>query len=166
MDVVLPPELEQFVQQKVRTGLFADASEVVSRALEAFREQDDADYQAYLKREVAIGIEQLDRGETVDDFDLQTFLAEQIGGFAGVFDVDEGTLRPTPTMQRKLLALSLVLDRFGDDSVRLLTWPIDIRGTGNDCRKPISLEVGFEHYVAGSSGNGVRGRRVEWCVRL
>ena len=52
MNVSLTPELEQLVNEKVRTGLYQTASEVVREALRLLKQRDDetrrADQQAAL----------------------------------------------------------------------------------------------------------------------
>jgi antitoxin ParD1/3/4 len=52
MNVSLTPELEQLVNEKVRTGLYQTASEVVREALRLLKQRDDetrrADQQAVL----------------------------------------------------------------------------------------------------------------------
>ena len=42
MNVTLNPELERLVREKVQSGEFADADEVVSRALELLKQQPEA----------------------------------------------------------------------------------------------------------------------------
>lgn len=66
MNVSLTPELEKFVQEKVATGLYNSASEVIREALRLLREQDilRQHHLEELKREIALGIEQADRGQT------------------------------------------------------------------------------------------------------
>jgi len=77
MNVSLTPELETLVHDKVESGLYTSASEVVREALRLLRERDQIQQQrlAELKREIAIGLEQLDRGEstTYDDQSLKDF---------------------------------------------------------------------------------------------
>jgi len=65
MDISLTRELEQFIAEKVAAGQYVSASDVVRGALETVRamEQWTPEDVAELRREVAIGIEQLDRGE-------------------------------------------------------------------------------------------------------
>jgi antitoxin ParD1/3/4 len=59
MNVSLTPELEQIVIKRVRSGLFASASEVIREALRLLEEKDRLDL---LRREVRLGLEQLDQG--------------------------------------------------------------------------------------------------------
>lgn len=65
MNVSLTPELERFVQEKVASGLYNSASEVIREALRLLNEQDQLRQIRLeeLRKEIAIGIEQLDRGE-------------------------------------------------------------------------------------------------------
>lgn len=63
MNVSLTPELEALVQQKVRSGMYSTASEVVRAAL---RQMDERDRLARLREVVAVGIAQADRGESVE----------------------------------------------------------------------------------------------------
>jgi antitoxin ParD1/3/4 len=67
MNVSLTPELESLVQQKVNSGLYTSASEVVREALRLLNDRDTIQQQrmAELKREIAIGLDQLNRGEGI-----------------------------------------------------------------------------------------------------
>jgi antitoxin ParD1/3/4 len=68
MNVSLTPELEKFVSDKVQSGRYNSASEVVREALRLLEEHDQArttqlsEFNAELGRRLAA----LDRGETVD----------------------------------------------------------------------------------------------------
>lgn len=60
MNVSLTPELERAVKQKVESGLYNNASEVIREALRiALRQDRENDW---LKREAAIGHAQLEAG--------------------------------------------------------------------------------------------------------
>jgi antitoxin ParD1/3/4 len=65
MNVSLTPELEKFVAKKVASGLYQTASEVIREGLRLLRERDDQQRRKLeeLRKEIAVGIEQLDRGE-------------------------------------------------------------------------------------------------------
>lgn len=67
MNVSLTPELEQLVNQKVTSGLYHSASEVIREALRLLKEQDEIKQSRLLeiRREVALGLAQLKRGEGV-----------------------------------------------------------------------------------------------------
>lgn len=65
MDISLPPNLEQFVADKVISGQFDTPSAVIRGALEVMKEEEtltSADVQE-LRSAIAIGLDQLDRGE-------------------------------------------------------------------------------------------------------
>ncbi|MBI3797573.1 MAG: type II toxin-antitoxin system ParD family antitoxin [Deltaproteobacteria bacterium] len=67
MNVSLTPELEELISQKVSSGLYHSASEVIREALRLLKEQDELRQfrREQLRKEVAIGLEQLDRGEGI-----------------------------------------------------------------------------------------------------
>lgn len=62
MNVSLTPELESVVKEKVDSGLYNNASEVVREALRSMiaRERESG----WLQREAAIGFAQLEAGQT------------------------------------------------------------------------------------------------------
>lgn len=64
MTITLPPALDQLVQHKVASGLFADASEVIGEALRRQYESDDV--MDWVRSEAIRGFEQLDAGESVE----------------------------------------------------------------------------------------------------
>ena len=67
MNVSLTPELEKLISDRVASGRYHSASEVVREALRMLEQQQEL-YQArleQLRKELDIGIEQLDRGENV-----------------------------------------------------------------------------------------------------
>ena len=72
LNVSLTPELEKFVDQRVASGLYQTASEVVRDALRLLEEREAARQTALaeLRRHVAVGIEQADRGEFLDGDDV------------------------------------------------------------------------------------------------
>ncbi len=84
MNVSLTPELEQLVNDKVKSGLYNSASEVVREALRLLKEQDAL--KAYrleeLRREIAVGIAQADRGE-VAPLDIAVIQVEGRGQLGG-----------------------------------------------------------------------------------
>ncbi len=69
MSVSLTPELEKLIDEKVQSGLYSSASEVIREALgllherDQIREQEVETVRAKIKR----GIEQLDRGEGIPE---------------------------------------------------------------------------------------------------
>jgi antitoxin ParD1/3/4 len=81
MNVSLTPQLEALVQGKVASGLYNSASEVVREALRLLEESDRvrASRLAELRGDVAVGIDQLERGQSTrhDDASLHA-LADDI----------------------------------------------------------------------------------------
>jgi antitoxin ParD1/3/4 len=87
MDISLKPELAKFVAEKIRAGQFTDASDVVNEALEVLKEQEEfsPEHEAYLRRELQKGIDQLNQGQHAD-FDAEKIITEErkrIGGGKG-----------------------------------------------------------------------------------
>lgn len=79
MNISLTPELDKLVQDKVASGLYNSASEVIREALRLLKEQDllrEARLKE-LRRDVLIGIEQADRGELIDGQESMSQLREQ-----------------------------------------------------------------------------------------
>ncbi len=66
MNVSLPPELERLVNEKVASGLYDSASDVVRDALRLLRERDEVRSLALteLRKDVMAGVEELDQGES------------------------------------------------------------------------------------------------------
>ena len=82
MNVSLTPELETLVNQKVKTGLYNSASEVVREALRLLEEQDRIKElrRDELRKEIMKGVDDIKAGryvtlETQEDFDN---LAERV----------------------------------------------------------------------------------------
>ncbi len=67
MNIFLNLEQKQFIQEKLQSGKYQTADEVI---IEAFRllEERDKRYEQWLEetREIAIGLAELERGEGVD----------------------------------------------------------------------------------------------------
>ncbi len=80
MNVSLTPELEQFVYDKVKSGRYLSASEVVREALRLLEERDHLHQAklAELRQHLAIGIEQADRGELIDGDEVFAELEDDI----------------------------------------------------------------------------------------
>jgi antitoxin ParD1/3/4 len=83
VNVSLTRELEELVNQKVKTGLYQTASEVVREGLRLLEERDRL-YQLRLdelRRDVRTGVEQLDRGEgrPLDAPRLKERLRKEVG---------------------------------------------------------------------------------------
>jgi antitoxin ParD1/3/4 len=67
MNVSLTAELEQLVAEKVKTGMYQTASEVVREGLRLLRERD----MAQLRGDIRAGFEAINRGE-YEDYDERT----------------------------------------------------------------------------------------------
>jgi antitoxin ParD1/3/4 len=65
MNVSLTPELEELITQKVSSGMYHSASEVIREALRLLKEQDELRQfrLEQLRKEIAIGIDQGNRGQ-------------------------------------------------------------------------------------------------------
>ena len=82
--VTLQPDVEAFVAQKVRAGQYADVSELINEMFRLLRDHEEALMPtdpaelAELRRKIAVGIEQLDRGEgrELDSASLGTFIED------------------------------------------------------------------------------------------
>jgi antitoxin ParD1/3/4 len=68
MNVSLTPELERFVQEKVHSGRYTSASEVVREALRLLEEHEQIRMAqlAEFREEIARRLASLDRGEGLD----------------------------------------------------------------------------------------------------
>ena len=68
MEIALTPEVEQYIQEKISSGQYASASEVLLASIKLLQDIEQTyqgRYQA-LRDEVRLGIEAADRGELVD----------------------------------------------------------------------------------------------------
>lgn len=74
--ITLRDEDERFIEEAVKSGVYITKSEVVARALELLKNREEIRkaHRMELKKEIQKGIDQLERGETVE-FDVETFLA-------------------------------------------------------------------------------------------
>jgi antitoxin ParD1/3/4 len=61
MNVSLTPELEKLVAERVASGHYASASEVVREALRLLHERDRLNQ---LRHDIRLGVEQLDQGRS------------------------------------------------------------------------------------------------------
>ena len=69
MHISLTPELEKIVKSKVKAGLYNNASEVIREALRFMETHEELIYQMKLEKlrtKLAVGADQADRGEFVD----------------------------------------------------------------------------------------------------
>jgi antitoxin ParD1/3/4 len=65
LNISLTPELASLIHEKVSSGMYHSASEVVREGLRLLKEQDEIRRIRLeeLRKEIAIGTEQLERGE-------------------------------------------------------------------------------------------------------
>ena len=63
LTVSLPPEVAAFVRERVESGRYHDANEVVGEALRLLDERDRLER---LRAEIAIGLEEDERGEVIE----------------------------------------------------------------------------------------------------
>lgn len=100
MNVSVGKEFEEYVRNKVDSGDYASASEVVREGLRMLKEKDillEARLQA-LKDEIQIGIDELERGEGVDGptamAEIRQRLLERFGKNEKVHPGSEGEKGP------------------------------------------------------------------------
>jgi antitoxin ParD1/3/4 len=77
MNITLPRELEEMVEEKVRSGQYPSAAEVVREALMLFEDREKLRQIKLeeLRKDLAIGIAQADRGE-FSPLDMKAIKAE------------------------------------------------------------------------------------------
>jgi len=77
LNVSLTPDLSRFVENRIRSGKYQSASEVVREALRLLegRDQTSPANIEELKQEIEVGLAQLRRGEGVDGEDFFSRLA-------------------------------------------------------------------------------------------
>ena len=79
MNISLTPELERLVDEKVRSGRYASASEVIRAGLRLLEEREELKQQrlAEVRRKIDRGIEQLDRGLGISGPEARTRLQQR-----------------------------------------------------------------------------------------
>jgi antitoxin ParD1/3/4 len=67
MNISLTPELERMVDERVKTGRYATASEVIREGLRLLEEQEQLKLQrlAAVRQKIDRGLEQLDKGQGI-----------------------------------------------------------------------------------------------------
>jgi antitoxin ParD1/3/4 len=80
MNISLTPELERLVGEKVKSGSYASASEVVREGLRLLEEQDELKRQrlAAVRRKIDRGLEQLDQGLGIPAQEVRTRLLRKL----------------------------------------------------------------------------------------
>ncbi len=77
MNVSLTPELENYVNEKVRSGRYNSASEVMRESLRLLQDHDELQRirRDELRREIMLGVEQIRNGQSV------SVPLSELGGF-------------------------------------------------------------------------------------
>ena len=77
MEIILSPELESLINQKVASGAYGSPSEVVANSLRLLKEREALQriHLEELRREVLIGYEEAQRGEGVP-LDIEAIIAD------------------------------------------------------------------------------------------
>jgi antitoxin ParD1/3/4 len=90
MNVSLTKEFENYVSQKVDSGLYQSASEVIRDGLRLMKERDELHLSklAELRREIALGVNQADQGR-VRTFDEGTLARVKQRGRKRLSDLNE-----------------------------------------------------------------------------
>jgi antitoxin ParD1/3/4 len=80
MNVSLTPELEQLVHEKVKSGRYLSASEVVREGLRLLEERDRLHQirLSELQQKLTIGVQQADQGELLEADDVFAELEEDL----------------------------------------------------------------------------------------
>jgi antitoxin ParD1/3/4 len=68
MTVTLTPELEQFVAEQLKTGHYRSADDVIAQSLGMLRAQEEfiETHTAELREKIAVGLDQIRKGQVVD----------------------------------------------------------------------------------------------------
>jgi antitoxin ParD1/3/4 len=68
MTVTLTPEQEKFIAEQVRSGRYRSADDIIAQSLGMLRAQEEfiRSSSAELRDQIAVGLEQVRRGEAVD----------------------------------------------------------------------------------------------------
>lgn len=84
MNISLTPELEQFIQDKVNSGLYTSASEVIRESLRLLHTYDELQSQRIkqLNQEIDVGMQQLKGGKKILAKDSYNRLKNKINKIA------------------------------------------------------------------------------------
>ena len=80
MNVSLTPELEHFVQDKVKSGMYTSASEVIRESLRLLHTHEDLQNQRIqqLNQAIDIGLEQLSAGKKISAHESYNRMTQKI----------------------------------------------------------------------------------------
>ena len=78
--VSLPPELDQFVEAKVASGRYPSASEVIREGLQLLKDRDVSRQDALeeVRKKIAVGLDQAERGELFDGEEVFRSILEKL----------------------------------------------------------------------------------------
>ena len=84
MNISLTPELEQYINDQVKTGLYHSSSEVIRTAIRLLVKSETSpanpnyeNYKMWLRQEVQIGLDQATRGELISSDQLKLHINER-----------------------------------------------------------------------------------------
>ena len=80
MNISLKPEHEQFIQSQIQSGRFANTDEVISEAFKLLEEREQRLEE--LRQKIAVGAEQIARGQVTDGEIVFARLQEKINRIA------------------------------------------------------------------------------------
>jgi antitoxin ParD1/3/4 len=80
MSISLKPEHEQFIQSQIETGQYTSPDEVISEAFKLLTERENRLQE--LRQKIAVGTEQITRGQVTDGEAVFTRLQEKIDKMA------------------------------------------------------------------------------------
>ncbi len=68
MNIILKPEIEQFIQAQIATGRYTNAEDVITKALKLLAESDKGyqEWEEETRQKVDVAIAELERGEGLD----------------------------------------------------------------------------------------------------
>ncbi|MGA2439352.1 MAG: type II toxin-antitoxin system ParD family antitoxin [Tepidisphaeraceae bacterium] len=81
MNVSLKPDVQKYVEEKVKTGQYASPEEAVNNLLQQSRQREEltVDDIEELRREIDVGINEADNGQFAD-FDAEDVIAQRHAG--------------------------------------------------------------------------------------
>ena len=84
MNISLTPELEHFIKDKVNSGMYTSASEVIRESLRLLHTHDDLQNQRikHLNQAIDIGLQQLNAGKKVSSHESYDRMKQKINKLA------------------------------------------------------------------------------------
>lgn len=84
MNISLTPELEQYINNQVKSGLYHSSSEVIRAAIRLLVKSeaspvnpDYENYKMWLRQEVQIGLDQAAKGELISKDQLKSYINDR-----------------------------------------------------------------------------------------